>query len=172
MPKTIRFEDYPEFQPNLSPSDMFKAGIFGGGYFRDIFSSVTKKSYDGYKRACRYKCLSKVPKELLAQTTDKDVTKNKYKCKVGMSLQYWEEHNWIHPSRPYGWVEWYCGFYDGIRTSDDQRQIKRWLGIAGPKGRFKNRLINELAKRRKPKGDYTVLPKIRQILLTWGFQIN
>lgn len=27
------FKDYPEFQPNVSPREMFKAGAFGGTYF-------------------------------------------------------------------------------------------------------------------------------------------
>ena len=47
---------------------------------------------------------------------------------------------------PYGWVQWYCRFYKGRRTPDDERQIKRWLAFAGPKGRFKKRLINMIKK--------------------------
>lgn len=29
----IKFDDYPEFIPNLSPRDIFKMGSFGGTYF-------------------------------------------------------------------------------------------------------------------------------------------
>ena len=49
---------------------------------------------------------------------------------------------------PYGWVQWYCRFYKGRRIPDDERQIKRWLAFAGPKGRFKKRLINMIKKRK------------------------
>ena len=28
----ITFADYPEFRPNMSPKEMFKAGSFGGTY--------------------------------------------------------------------------------------------------------------------------------------------
>lgn len=41
----IRFEDYPEFRPNLTPYEIFKLGSFGGTYFRPIFSNITKKYY-------------------------------------------------------------------------------------------------------------------------------
>ena len=31
---------------------------------------------------------------------------------------------------------WRCDFYQGKRGQDDERQIKRWQGLAGPRGRF------------------------------------
>ena len=36
--------------------------------------------------------------------------------------------------RRYGWFQWYCRFFQGRRTEDDCRQIKRWLKICGPTG--------------------------------------
>ena len=36
------FNDYPEFKPNLSPSEIFNAGSFGGTYWRKIYSNITK----------------------------------------------------------------------------------------------------------------------------------
>lgn len=30
----IKFEDKPNFIPTLTPVEMFKMGIFGGGYFQ------------------------------------------------------------------------------------------------------------------------------------------
>ena len=41
---TYRFDDYPDFRPNLSPCDMFKLGSFGGTYWRPIYSSVVDKN--------------------------------------------------------------------------------------------------------------------------------
>ena len=43
--KTLRFKDYPEFKPNLTPRQIFKFGSFGGTYWRPIFSRITKKDY-------------------------------------------------------------------------------------------------------------------------------
>ena len=65
---------------------------------------------------------------------------------VGSSLEMWEEKNWITSTDPYGWVQWYCNFYNGRRTKDDERQIKRWTNIAGKNGRFRIRLINLITK--------------------------
>ena len=39
----------------------------------------------------------------------------------------WESSGWINPCDPYGWFQWYCWFYLGRRTSDDERQIGRRL---------------------------------------------
>ncbi len=32
MVKTIKFKDYPDFEPNLTPEEMFRLGSFGGTY--------------------------------------------------------------------------------------------------------------------------------------------
>lgn len=46
-----RYEDHPDFTPDLSPETMAKLGVFGGAYFaddlddnKDIPSSVLKRS--------------------------------------------------------------------------------------------------------------------------------
>ena len=41
----LKFEDHPEFYPNLSPKEVLQQGAFGGTYFRPIYSSVTKQKY-------------------------------------------------------------------------------------------------------------------------------
>ena len=46
MPKEIKFKDYPDFTPNLSPEEMFRLGSFGGTYWRPIKSNITRKSYE------------------------------------------------------------------------------------------------------------------------------
>ena len=47
-----KFKDFPDFTPNVTPKDVFKKGSFGGTYYRDIYSSITGKSYKG--KATRY----------------------------------------------------------------------------------------------------------------------
>ena len=36
---------HDQFKPDYTPSEMFEQGIFGGTYFRPIYSSVTNKHY-------------------------------------------------------------------------------------------------------------------------------
>ena len=42
-PKKIKFDDYPDFTPNLTPRQIFLLGSFGGTYWRPIYSQITKK---------------------------------------------------------------------------------------------------------------------------------
>ena len=164
-PKQIKFKDYPEFLPNLTPKQVIKYGAFNGQYFRPIYSSITNKNYKNqYKK---YKSFDNVDINLLSNKMS-DVSINKYKVKSGTSLEAWEESGWITKTDPYGWFAWYCAFYEGRRTNDDERQIKRWKGVMS---RFKKRLINMLNKKNKKYNDFTVSPKIRQLLLHWGYEI-
>ena len=39
-----KFQDYPDFKPNISPREIFEIGIMGGSYFRTIKSPKTKKN--------------------------------------------------------------------------------------------------------------------------------
>ena len=171
MTKTIIFSDYPEFRPNKTPREMFKDGIFGGCYWRSIYSSITDKNYKNQHL--------KFPKSWWKGISDNylnnescDVSINKYKVKSGTSLECWEESGWITKQSPYGWVQWYCGFYNGVRSYDDERQIKRWLAFAGPNGRFRKRLINMIKKKKTTYNDYSVSPIIRQGLLQWAWEVN
>jgi len=166
-PKKIEFNDYPEFTPNLTPYQVMKNGAFGGTYWRPIYSSITKKNYKNQHKKYKWN----LPDELLnSEICNKLI--NKYKVKSGTSLEYWESKKWITKFDPYGWFQWYCNFYQGRRTIDDQRQINRWLGIAGPTGRFKNRLINNIKKNKTKYDDYNISPVIRQLLLQWGYELT
>ena len=171
MPKEIKFKDYPEFRPNLTPREMFKRGSFGGYYWRPIYSSVTKKNYKNQHKEFPKSWWKGIPEEwLTSPKKNKDI--NKYKVKSGTSLKYWESKGWMKPQDPYGWVQWFCRFYRGRRTPDDERQIKRWLGVAGPNGRFRKRLINMCKDKGKKYNDYSVSPVIRQLLLHWGYELT
>jgi len=170
----VIFKDYPEFKPNLTPKQIFKMGSFGGTYYRDIYSSVTKKNYKGKTVIKKlpedwFKGLD-IDKKITSSKYDKNV--NKYKVKCGSSLEAWESSNWIEAQDPYGWFQWFCRFYTGRRTKDDRRQIDRWLKLTGPKGRFRRALMNKVIKSGKSFDDETVSPVIRQTLQHWGYKLT
>ena len=176
LPKTsggvIRFEDYPDFQPNLTPEKMFRLGSFGGSYWRPIYSGVLRKNLKNAHKKYPDSWWKGIPAHHL--TSPKcDISINKYKVRVGTSLEFWEQKKWITKYHPYGWVQWYCDFYTGKRSPDDERQISRWKSLAGPNGRFRKYLVTLIKRKYKSnpkKGlkDYDVSPKIRQVLQHWG----
>jgi hypothetical protein len=168
----LYFSDHPEFTPNLTPKQMFKSGVFGGTYWRPIKSSITKKTHKNPHLEFPKSWWSGLDSDtqLTSDVCRKKI--NKYGEKSGTSLKYWEKKGWIKAQDPYGWVQWYCRFYQGRRTDDDERQIKRWLGVAGDKSRFRNRLILMCHKKKKKYNDITVSPVIRQLLLQWGYELT
>jgi len=167
----IVFADHPEFRPNLTPREMFKMGSFGGTYWRPIYSNITKRKYHSQHLKYPAAWWRGISDDELTSTKCNPNT-NKYKVKVGTSLRFWESKGWIHRTQPYGWVQWYCDFYNGKRGADDERQIKRWLGLAGPNGRFRKYLITLIIKNKTRYNDYAVSPKIRQTLLHWGYELT
>ena len=52
--------------------------------------------------------------------------------------------------------------------SDDQRYIKRWRGIAS---KFKGKLINMIKDAASKFDDYSISPKVRQILFHWSYEL-
>lgn len=165
----IVFKDYPAFRPNLTPREIFLLGSFGGTYWRPIKSKVTGLSYENEHLKFPSSWWRGISESHLSASWplyDKEI--NRYKVKVGTTLRFWEDSGWIHKEDPYGWVQWYCNFYNGRRGDDDERQINRWLALAGPNGRFRISLLNMIKKKRTSLDDYTVSPKIRQTLQHWG----
>ncbi len=135
----------PRFNPDLTPKQMLKLGVFGGAYYLkppkefplDWFNGV-KLSSDGRR-----------VKEL-----------NYFKVNASQSLAVWQAKGWIHKQDPYGWFQWYCRYYLGRRTKDDERQIKRWNAI--------RRHVGQISKNCR-KGDIFCRPKQRQALLHWAY---
>ena len=163
------FKDYPEFTPNLTPREIFKLGSFGGTYWRPIYSSVTGKNYKNKHNVYPKSWWKDIPDDWLTRDWDDyDKSINKYEVKVGTTLEFWEEKNWITKYNPYGWMQWYCDFYHGKRGPDDDRQIDRWVKTAGPNSRFRKALINMIKKKGTRYNDFSVSPKIRQTLQHWG----
>lgn len=143
-----RFKDHIEFRPDLTPKQMFEKGVYGGSYFRPIYSSVAKKNISNDWK--KFSFLKKIPIDLIANPTY-DSNKNYYKVKSGQTLEYWESRHWIKAPDYRGWIEFYCKFYQGRRSPDDNRQITRALKILMRFGQRKQ------------------TPAIKQTLLQWGF---
>ena len=162
----LLFKDHLDFTHDLTPYEMFNAGIIGGSYFRNITSPKTNINYttEDYKQ---FKFLFKISlHKLITQNYDKTI--NKYKVKAGSSYKDGISKDWIDEQiEPRGWIQWYCNFYNGRRTIDDERQIKRWKNFASKSsGRFRKRYQNLITKEKSNKIDFH--PVLQQNLLEWG----
>ena len=60
-------------------------------------------------------------------------------------------------------------YWLGRRSKYDKRQIKRWKRIFN---RFKGKLIEMIKKAGSRFDYYSISPKIRQILLHWGYELT
>ena len=169
----LLFHKYPLFRPNLTPCEIFKLGSFGGTYWRPIQSKVTDIKYEEeYTKYPKYWWKDIPLSHLVTPWNDYDKSINKYKVKVGTTLEFWEDKDWITKYHPYGWVQWYCDFYNGSRSPDDERQINRWIKTAGPNSRFRKYLIRLINEKSSKYNDFKISPKIRQTLQHWGYQLT
>ena len=174
------FADHPEFRPNLSPKEVLHMGSFGGTYFRPIYSGVTGKNYGEYV----WKELPQdwlkgldIKRQVSSPTYRNSV--NTYNCKCGGDLEMWESSGWINGIDPYGWFQWYCRFYQGRRSADDDRQISRGNQCMGPKGRWRSNLCGKIiagcSGRRTLETEVEnkdISPVIRQVLQHWGYKVT
>ena len=55
------------------------------------------------------------------------------------------------------------------RSENDERQINRWKGIVS---RFRGKLVKMIKDAESEFDDYSISPKIRQILLHWGYELT
>ena len=105
-----------------------------------------------------------------------DARKNAFGVKAGQDQAFWEEKGWMRRDLdPRGWFQWYCRFYLGRRTTDgeDERQISRWSGVAGKKGRWRRALANKTAARGLPAARaHEASPVIAQTLLHWADHVT
>merc|ERR1719510_2750540 len=166
------FADAKEFRPNMTPKEILQAGSFGGTYFRPIKSSVTGLKYNKMWNELPQNWLEGMNIKRMVSSTHYDEKVNTYKAKCGGSLEMWEESGWIDKIDPYGWFMWYCRFYLGRRSKDDDRQIGRWKNCTGPKGRWKNNLIGKIARAGVAYNNPGISPVIRQTLQHWAYRLN
>ena len=94
---------------------------------------------------------------------------NKYGVKCGTSLRFWENKGWINKIDPYDWFQWYFRYRLGRRSKDDKRQISRWKKNVS---RFRGKLVKMIGNAGSKYDDYSISPKIRQILLHWGYELT
>jgi hypothetical protein len=135
----------PAFQPQLTPAEMLKLGVFGGKYMTDCKREFPK-SWFAHAR-------------LSLKGADKSL--NFFNVEASQPLSEWRRKGWIHPDDPRGWFQWYCRYYMGRRMPDeDARQIGRWKAI--------RRHIRQIEKNCEP-GDLLCRPRQRQALLHWAY---
>lgn len=168
----LMFKDHPEFRPNLTPKEVLQMGSFGGTYFRPIHSGVKGERLSGVWKEFPKDWFEGLDKKTQVVSSTYRPVVNKYGVKCGGSLDMWESSGWISDLDPYGWFHWYCRFYLGRRSTDDERQISRALGVMGQKGRFRNQLIGKLSRNSRPFNDHDISPVIRQTLQHWGYQLT
>lgn len=133
-----------EFQPELSPRQMLRLGVFGGKYLNDCQKEFPKSWFQGAK---------------LADVHTSQC--NFYGVDASQPLRVWQEKGWIHPDDPRGWFQWYCRYYSGRRVpEEDKRQIQRWKAIRRHVGQIRLHCARrDLGCRRKQ----------RQALLHWAY---
>ena len=103
----------PEFEPQLTPAQMLRLGVFGGKYMTDCRREFPKNWFT-HAKLC---------------PTRHDPKLNQFKVNASQTLAEWRRQGWIRPQDPRGWFQWYCRYFMGRRTADDRRQIRRWRAI-------------------------------------------
>ena len=98
-----------------------------------------------------------------------DVNVNRCGVKCGTTLRIWENKVWINKIDPHDWFQWYFTYQLGRRSKDDKRQIIIWIKIVS---RFRGKLVKMIRSPGSKYDDYSVSPKIRQILLHLGYAIT
>lgn len=138
---------HPDFHPELEPREMLALGVFGGRYLRD--------------------CRREFPASWFAAARlhpegrpGHDPRLNFFGTDASQPLEVWRRRGWIHPQDPRGWFQWYCRYYLGRRSEDDERQIKRWIAI--------RRHIAQIRNNCHP-GDLDCRMRQRQALLHWAY---
>ena len=84
-------------------------------------------------------------------------------------LGFWENKGWINEIDPYGWFQLYFRYWLGRRSQDDERKINRWKRIIS---RFRGKLVSMIKDAGSQFDDYLISPKIRLLLLHWGFELT
>ena len=155
-----------DFSSNKTPIELIREGAFGGTYLRDIYSGINEKWYKNSQK--EFDQLKNIDaKFYVSDYYDKSL--NKYKVNTEISLRFWEIKGWINKTDPYGWFQWYFRYWLGRRSKDDERQINRCKKIVS---RFRGKLVKMFKDTGSKFNYYSVSPKIRQILLHWGYELT
>jgi hypothetical protein len=135
----------PDFQPDLTPKQMLELGVFCGKYMTDTREEFPRSWFVRAKLA----------------PNGRDCSLNYFGVDASQKLSVWREKGWIHPDDPRGWFQWYCRYFMGRRTpEDDRRQIKRWKAM--------RRHVLQIQRNCEP-GDLSCRRRQRQALLHWAY---
>ena len=135
---------HKDFNPDLSPMDMLKMGVFGGKYMSDCKEEFPKSWFENVQFS----------------PTFHNPELNYFKVNASQPLSVWRIKGWIHNEDPRGWFQWYCRYYMGRRIPlEDERQIKRFKAM--------NRHIGAIKKNCDTQ-DLDCRRKQRQALLHWA----
>ena len=132
------------FEPQLTPREMLELGVFGGKYMTD----------------CRDEFPASWFRKARLSPERRDPKLNYFGVNASQSLKEWRRKGWIYPDDPRGWFQWYCRYYMGRRSLDDDRQIRRWRQMARHVAQ-----IRSGCERR----DLTCRRRQRQALLHWAY---
>jgi hypothetical protein len=134
----------PDFQPDLTPQQLFELGVFGGDYFH---GELDEFPADWFRHA------------KISIVHDKSL--NLFGIDASQPLAEWQRKGWIYEEDPRGWFQWYCRYYMGRRIPhEDARQIRRW--------RQMTRHVGQIRAACQP-GDTACRPRQRQVLLHWAY---
>jgi hypothetical protein len=104
----------PEFDPELTPTQMLALGVFGGKYLTHCRGEFPASWFAGARLSPSWR----------------DCSLNYFGVDASQPLSVWRSKGWIHPDDPRGWFQWYCRYYMGRRAPrEDQRQIARWKAM-------------------------------------------
>ena len=135
----------PDFEPELTPKQMLKLGVFAGRYMNDTRKEFPENWFTGARLARR----------------GRDPSLNFFGVDASQPLSVWRAKGWIWEGDPRGWFQWYCRYYMGRRVPDeDRRQIKRW--------RLMRRHVRQIQRNCEP-GDVFCRRRQRQALLHWAY---
>jgi hypothetical protein len=132
------------FAPQLTPKEMLALGVFGGKYMTDCRPEFPKSWFTHAKLA----------------SGQRDPALNFFRVNASQPLAEWRRRGWVSGQDPRGWFQWYCRYYLGRRSSDDERQILRWRAI-----RRHVRQLQKACRRR----DLACRRRQRQALLHWSY---
>ena len=136
---------HPEFKPELTPKQMLELGVFGGKYLNDCHEEFPKNWFINARLS----------------PDKKDINLNHFSVDASQPLSAWLEKGWVHAQDPRGWFQWYCRYYMGRRTDEeDTRQIKRWRAFRRHLGALKKYCEQY---------DFNCRKKQRQALLHWAY---
>ena len=132
------------FEPQLTPAEMLELGVFGGKYLTD----------------CRDEFPPAWFKHARLSPGGHDPALNCFGVSASQPLSVWRRNGWIYHEDPRGWFQWYCRYYMGRRSLDDERQIKRWRAI--------RRHVAQI-EANCPRRALDCRPRQRQALLQWAY---